>query len=236
MIILNSLALALMTFSLFAQDIQIPAKPIDIDVDFQASYFETKPWVKDFRYVIVINKAKQGLDSQTIKVYEDGNLIIKDRVSTGRDDYETIGQHYSKKNIWAVTPTGYYTPLFLDKNHKSDSFGSKWSWLHGGVKMPYAIFFNEGIALHQAPKGTEGNLGTNASGGCVRISKNIASDIFSRIEETQGAKIPKFNIDGSVVTDASGKYIYSHSGFSALIIVKDKLVKQCTEDLLECIN
>lgn len=198
-------------------------RPKDVNVDFQTSYFVTKPWIKEFHYVVVVNKAITGKDAQSIKVYEFGNLIISGKVSTGRDQFEAAGEHHAKKDSWSVTPTGYFTPNFLDINHKSEAYGGKWSWLVGGVKMPYAIFFNGNIALHQAPKGTESALGENASGGCIRLPFEIASDIFARIQETDGARIPKFNVDGTITMDSKGNYTYLTSAFSALIIVKNKV-------------
>jgi hypothetical protein len=219
-------ALSLSSSATYAQDmagaILSPVRPQDIDVDFQASYFESKPWIKEFHYVVVVNKAIKGNDSQTIKIYEYGKLISSGHVSTGRDKFERAGEHYSKHDAWTVTPTGYYTPTFLDKDHKSDAYGGKWSWLRGGVKMPFAIFFNGGIALHQAPKGTESALGKNVSGGCIRLTGDLASDIFTRIQETQGAVIPKFKVDGTVEIDAKGNYAYAIANFSGLIIVKNK--------------
>lgn len=198
-------------------------RPIDIDVDFQPSYFESRPWIKEFHYVIVINKANTGKDSETIKVYEFGKLIISGPVSTGRDEFEAAGEHHSKRDSWSVTPTGYYTPSFLDKNHKSKAYGGKFSWIIGGVKMPYAIFFNGDIALHQAPRGTESALGKKASGGCIRLTADIASEIFARVAETQGSKIPQFKVDGTIDLDSKGNYAYKSVAFSALIIVKNKI-------------
>ncbi|MBC7537253.1 MAG: L,D-transpeptidase [Bacteriovorax sp.] len=228
-LLISIIVLSFSSFSLFANDMAgatvSATRPLDLDVDFQTSYFESKPWVKEFHYVVVVNKANSGKDAQTIKVYEYGNLIITGSVSTGRDEFEAAGVHNSKRDSWSVTPTGYYTPSFLDKNHKSGAYAGKWSWLVGGVKMPFAIFFNGDIALHQAPKGTESALGTKASGGCVRLPGEIASEIFARIEETQGSRIPKFRVDGTVEVDLKGHYAYSDAKFSALIIVKNKVLE-----------
>ena len=200
-----------------------PARPVDIDVDFKMSYFDTKPWIKEFQYIVIVNKAISGNDAQTIKVYQYGQLILASRVSTGRDQYEAKGEHNAKKDSWSVTPTGYYTPSFLDINHKSTAYGGRWSWLKGGTKMPFAIFFNGDIALHQAPKGTESALGKNVSGGCIRLPGDIASDIFTRVQETGGARIPLFKVDGTIIEDSKGNYNYRTDGFSALIIVKNKV-------------
>lgn len=200
-------------------------RPIDVDVTFTEQTFETQPWTKEFRYVVVVNKAETGKEAQTIKVYEYGQLIRQEKVSTGRDKFEKKGENHAKNDSWTVTPTGYYTPTFLSKDHRSSAYGGAFSWLVGGTKMPFAIFFNGGIALHEAPKGTEGKLGKKASGGCVRLPSSLASDLFSRIQETQGAKNPRFNVDGTPVLDANGEQIYStKSAFSALIIVQNKVL------------
>lgn len=200
-------------------------RPVDVEVTFNESTFESQPWTKEFRYVIVVNKATTGSEAQTIKVFEYGQLIRKEKVSTGRDGFERKGEHHSKNDSWTVTPTGYYTPNFLSINHRSSAYGGPFSWLTGGTKMPFAIFFNGGIALHQAPAGTESQLGKKASGGCIRLPGDLASDIFARIQETQGAKNPRFNVDGTAMLDKEGHQLYStKSGFSALIIVQKKVI------------
>lgn len=215
--------------SLFALDFEgatfSQTRPVDVEVAFNESDFVSQAWINEFRYVVVVNKADAGKEAQSIKVYEYGKLIISDKVSTGRNEFERKGEHGSKYDSWTVTPTGYYTPNFLSKDHRSSAYGGKWSRIFGGVKMPFAIFFNGGIALHQAPKGTEGMLGKKASGGCVRLPGDLASDLFTRIQETQGAKNPLFNVNGTPVLDAVGNLNYSSkSGFSALIIVQNVIV------------
>lgn len=204
----------------FESGIESLERPVDVAVDFNESYFETKPWINEFHYVIVVNKANSGSEAQSINVYEFGQKIITGKVSTGRDQFEKKGEHNSKHDSWTVTPTGYYTPTYLDKDHRSSAYGGIFSRVLGGVRMPYAVFFNEGIALHQAPKGTEGQLGHKASGGCIRLPQDIAEDIFNRINAVSNAKIPDFKVDGSIVTDSNGNYNYRQkTGFSALIIV-----------------
>jgi lipoprotein-anchoring transpeptidase ErfK/SrfK len=213
----------------FSQDMEGAStsltRPTDVDVSFNQSTFESQPWTKEFHYVIVVNKANTGSEAQTIKVFEYGQLIRTEKVSTGRDQFEKKGEHHSKADSWTVTPTGYYVPSYLDIDHRSSAYGGRWSWIKGGVKMPFAIFFNGGIALHEAPKGTEGDLGKKASGGCVRLPAMLASDLFHRVEETEGAKNPRFNVDGTAMLDKDGHQMYStKSGFSALIIVQNKVI------------
>lgn len=201
-------------------------RPVDVPAKFEESYFQTKPWVNEFHYVIVVNKADEGKEAQSIKIYEHGTLIRTEKVSTGRDEFEAKGEHHSKRDSWSVTPTGYYTPTFLDKDHRSSAYGGIFSKITGGVKMPFAIFFNGDIALHQAPKGTEDALGTKASGGCVRLPESLASDLFTRVEETQGAKNPRFTVEGAPMLDKDGHQMYAtQTGFSALIIVLKKVTE-----------
>ncbi|MBC7425868.1 MAG: L,D-transpeptidase [Bacteroidia bacterium] len=217
-------AFVLTSSGAFAQDegaSTSTSRPVDIAVNFTADSLQL-PWIKEFRYVVVVNKAVSGSEKQSIRVYEYGQLIRNDKVSTGRDAFEKKGEHHSKHDSWSVTPTGFYTPDYLDIDHKSSSYGGRFSWLVGGVKMPYAIFFNGGIALHQAPKGTEGQLGSSASGGCIRLPGALASDLFARVNETDGAQIPKFTIDGNPKLDAEGHQLY-RKGFSALIIVQSQV-------------
>lgn len=202
-----------------------PERPVDVEANFKESYFETQPWINEFRYVVVVNKAVDGREAQTIKVYEYGELIRKEFVSTGRDAFERKGEHHSKKDSWSVTPTGYYTPEWLDKDHRSSSYGGIFSSIFGGAKMPYSIFFNGPIALHEAPKGAEGALGSKASGGCVRLPQSLAGDLFERIKETSGARIPRFTVEGAPVLDSTGHLQFrKQPGFSALIIVIKKVL------------
>ena len=211
----------------FSQDegIVSGSRPVDVDVSFDQSTFETQAWTKEFRYVIVINKAISGKEAQTVKLYEYGQLINTQKVSTGRDAFEKKGEHHSKRDSWTVTPTGYYTPTFINKLHKSTAYGGKWSWLTGGTKMPFAIFFNGGIALHERPNGTQGALGTKASGGCVRLPEGFAEDLFLRVQETFGAKNPRFTVLGTAMLDEAGNQMYgTRDAYSTLVVVQNKVL------------
>jgi lipoprotein-anchoring transpeptidase ErfK/SrfK len=93
----------------------------------------------------------------------------------------------AEKYVWDVstgasgfeTPTGKFTPTWLSKNHKSKQYDD--------APMPYAVFFNEGIAVH----GTQAvnMLGKPASHGCVRLAVENAETFFDLVE-TYG----KFNV------------------------------------------
>ena len=221
-------AFAVSASTAFSQDSGIvsDSRPVDVDVTFSENTFESQPWTKEFRYVIVVNKANTGKEAQTVKVYEYGQLISTQKVSTGRDAFEKKGQNHSKRDSWTVTPTGYYTPTFLSRLHKSSAYGGKFSWLTGGTRMPFAIFFNGGIALHERPNGTEGKLGTKASGGCIRLPKGFAEELFQRVQETAGARNPRFNVDGTAKLDEAGKQMYAtKDGYSTLVVVQNKVIE-----------
>jgi len=68
-------------------------------------------------------------------------------------------------------------------------------------------------------------LGSKASGGCIRLPETLAEDLFNRIKETSGARIPKFTVDGKGIVDSTGHLLYRNEpGFSALIIVIKKVL------------
>lgn len=201
---------------------------------FSEADFNTKPWMRDFRYVIVVNKSERGELAQTMRVYESGLLIHQSKISTGREGFEL--RRKSKectgappKSYWSQTPTGFYTPKYLSKDHKSSSWDSD---------MPFAIFFDidNGLALHQVHPHYEKLLGNRASGGCVRQDKDSAEELFKRVAETEGAMVPMVNVDGTPVLDENGQVKYSNSQsivsgktgetlkfntFSALIIIEN---------------
>ena len=73
--------------------------------------------------------------------------------------------------------------------------------------MPYSVFFEPGIATHQAPAGTEGKLGSRASGGCVRMHPNAAPIIFKTVQNTPPGLVPLVTITGELKKTAAGDVI-----------------------------
>jgi lipoprotein-anchoring transpeptidase ErfK/SrfK len=63
------------------------------------------------------------------------------------------------------TPPGTFRVSFHSRNHVSSIYGSR---------MPYAVFFNGGIAFHQ------GDLGSR-SHGCIRLSRSSARTFFESL-------------------------------------------------------
>jgi len=186
---------------------------------FNETDFQAYPWLKEFKVIIVVNKANEGSDRQTLRMYVDQQLKQLTKVSTGRETYEAgckAGQdpkkdHCSKRAYWSTTPTGYFDVDKLDEKY----FSNLWqTW------MPYSVFFESGIATHQAPAGTEGKLGQRASGGCVRMHPNYAPVIFKAVSAAGMGLIPKINRDGTVAKTSKGDII-REQGYKTLVIVQN---------------
>jgi lipoprotein-anchoring transpeptidase ErfK/SrfK len=210
----------------FAQNIDHDEDPNAAPVDFAArpfveSDFSTQPWLKEFTNVIVINKANSGKDKQTLRVYVNGKLNQITRISSGRETFEkgcAKGQdskkdHCSNRAYWSQTPAGYFDIDELVENY----FSNLWqTW------MPYAVFFDSGIATHQAPGGTEGNLGSRASGGCVRMHPSMAPVLFAMVKNAGKGLVPKFGRNGAVLKTAQGDVI-RWQGYKSLVIVHNTI-------------
>lgn len=196
--------------------------------EFQESDLITKDWYAGFKYIFVINKAAQGRTAQTIRVYDNGQLKYIEKISTGRETFEmkrrTTVNHGPDNSYWSITPTGYYTPMWLSKDHRSNSWRTD---------MPFAMFFDikNGLALHEVPPKALGALGNRASGGCIRQPPYLAQTLFNLVEATQGTPIPQFDINGQVARNENGEIVYTtrhqlatgqtFPTYSVLIIIQD---------------
>lgn len=217
---LNAVAQDLSSSVIFAQEntlsIEELGEPSNVDVEkFDANVFDTKSWLNQFPLVIVINKANSGRTKQSLRMFKNGELIFTTKVSTGREQWEkkkrAFWKHGPKNSYFSSTNTGYFRVQWQDPMHKSKLWGTY---------MPYASFFDGGIAIHQAPKGTEGALGSRASGGCVRASGQAAAYIFAQIQQVGRGLSPSFNRDGSVVRNQDGT-VRMFNGFKTVVIVEN---------------
>lgn len=141
-------------------------------------------------------------ESQTIRIYQRGQLIRKTKVSTGRGSFQLRGRkHYCEKpyeSYHTYTEPGYYNFEVLARDYKSKSYDAN---------MPNAMFYNRqrGLALHAALPAKIPNLGTRDSGGCTRLDPNTAVDLFDRILATQGSSVPRLDVYGNPQYDANGQ-------------------------------
>jgi hypothetical protein len=179
-----------------------------------------------FDVFVYVSKARDGAWAQRLFLFkknQDGALTFDEKitVSTGRERSE---QYFTS------TPTGLFQ---LDPNRfMRMAYSNKWN----GAPMPHAMFFNvdyrnqkSGIALHAA-HGARGlaELGTRASGGCVRLPPEKAESLFNRFKTERGL-VPVFAFDeargstsneGRILQDASGKP-YVVNGVRVLVLIEN---------------
>ncbi len=125
------------------------------------------------RLHIKVDKSLQGTSAtaQTMEIYLDGVLISNILVSTGRQKTELAK---SGRTYFSSTPTGTFKIYRRSKDH----FSYTWK-----APMPFAQFFTGGIAIHATSKDHYAELGTRASGGCVRVTYEHAEMIWNLVEE-----------------------------------------------------
>jgi hypothetical protein len=176
--------------------------------------------VSQFDVVIWVNKATSGTSKQRLEIWTRGQKSLTTKVSTGREKWEKsrawIWGKGPRNSYFSSTNVGYFTPHHLSPMHTSKLWGTK---------MPWSIFFDEGIAIHQAPPDAEYALGSRASGGCVRVSGSVAAEIYNLVLGTQNSWIPEFTRDGNFVLDSITGQPRRKRGYSTLIIVEDRVTQ-----------
>ncbi|MEK7355780.1 MAG: L,D-transpeptidase, partial [Bdellovibrionota bacterium] len=74
------LGLSVVTAALFVSPVFGVDRPVEYPVSFQESDFETKPWMKEFEWVIVVNRANEGLDRQSVRIYHGQKLVTYEEI------------------------------------------------------------------------------------------------------------------------------------------------------------
>ncbi len=166
-------------------------------------------WLKEYELVLVINKARTGPTAQRLIAYVNGVRYGVFVVSTGRETPETAK---TGKSYFSSTPTGWYSPTRLVENH----FSTLWQ-----ARMDYAVFFNGGIATHAALPPYFKQLGTRASGGCIRLFPEQAKWIFNQIKSSGKGLVPQFSRTGAPLVDKNGN-LKQAIGWKTLIIVTNR--------------
>ncbi|UYL08887.1 L,D-transpeptidase [Bdellovibrio sp. SKB1291214] len=164
---------------------------------------------REYPIVLKINKAAKGRGAQQMQVIENGKLIATWPVSTGREQHEK-----AKSGRWyqTTTPTGTFSPYRLVRDHYSNTWKAQ---------MEFAVFFIGGIAVHATTPDHYSELGQRASGGCVRIHRDNAKLLWSKINSYPEKLVPLFNKKGRVSRDKNGNPIRA-IGWGTLIIVENK--------------
>jgi lipoprotein-anchoring transpeptidase ErfK/SrfK len=174
--------------------------------------------IRSHRQVIVINKAAKGPDAQTLRVYLNGQLrTLKDevtkvvngkqiteivdkevvKISTGRERQETAK---SGRVYVSTTPKGFFRPQRLYTMYYSNTWKAD---------MPNAIFMCSnfatecGIAIHATGVSAYPDLGTRASGGCVRTKLGVSEQLRELVMDTgRGSRPGQF----STVTESYRRF------------------------------
>lgn len=180
------------------------------------------PYFDEFIYV---SKAGSGAWAQHLYMFHksaDGELVYEQGfpVSTGREQQE---------KYFTSTPAGLFEldPDRFDRVH----FSHRWH----GAAMPWAMFLDytihghaTGIAMHSA-EGHGYELGHRASGGCIRLPREKAEELFKRFQAEERGLVPVFAFDearattytdGSMVRDEAGN-IELQDGYKVLLIIED---------------
>ena len=165
-------------------------------------------WLKHYPLVLVINTSQKGPQAQRMTVYRNGRKSGVYVISSGREKWEKAK---SGKRYFSRTPVGWFTPTRLVKNH----YSSTWQ-----APMDYSMFFIGGIATHAAVKASEKELGKRASGGCVRLLRAQARDLFVTTQANGMARVPRFDRSGRpVYKKKSKKEISYQKQYRTLIYV-----------------
>lgn len=182
---------------------------------------ELYPYFDVFLYV---SKAGSGSLAQHLYMFHKdggGNLVFEQSfpVSTGRERHE---------RYFTSTPIGLFEldPDRFEVSHYSHTWHAQ---------MPYAMFLNAtihgrqtGVALHSAGVHAA-ELGSRASGGCVRLPPDKAAELFNRFQATERGYVPVFAYDaaarrtsenGRLVHDVYGKPLLV-PGYRVLVLIED---------------
>lgn len=144
--------------------------------------------------VIIINKSEKGATAQRMSVYKNGELLHRYKVSTGREKLEVAK---SGREYRTTTPQGYFRPTYMERDH----FSETWE-----AHMEYSTFFIGGVAIHATTPDHYSQLGTRASGGCVRLKYDHAKKIYELIRSTTVRDVTVLNRDGTVTEATDNNY------------------------------
>lgn len=163
---------------------------------------------KSFPLILVINKKIAGPGAQRISVYENGVKTQEWKVSTGREQWERAK---SGRRYFSVTPLGWYYPKTIKREHWS------YTW---NAKMEFSVFFNGGVAVHATTPDHYKELGSRASGGCVRLEYKNAEYVYKRILAEGRGLVPSVRRDGSVQRDRLGNTQYTTDWKTLIAVVE----------------
>ncbi len=187
---------------------------------------EIEPYFDLYLYV---SKAAEGSVAQRMFLYErgfDGRLSLTDTwlVSTGREKREKTP---SGRTTFTDTPEGLFK---LDPKR----FHRNWRSRTWNADMPWTMFFDfverggpSGLAIHAAGRSKIKQLGSRASGGCIRLAPDHAKALFRLIQNKYAGIVPVFAMSGdstsTVGRPARDRYgaMLLTSGYRVLLQIED---------------
>lgn len=206
---------------------QYPALPDEVQLAqvrmFEAVPAEIEPYFDLFLYV---SKAREGALAQRMYVFERGfdrmvYPIAQWLVSTGRE---------RREKYFTTTPVGLYK---FDRDRLFEYWWSR-RWQ---AAMPYTMFLDfvvgqgkAGIAVHGTTPNHFAELGTRASGGCIRLHPEHAQALLRLMKGGAfDGMVPVFAWDNiGNRTDRKGAVVYDKSG--AILLQKGLKVLLYVED------
>lgn len=111
------------------------------------------------------------LSTQTMTVSDQSGERYRWPISSARAGY--------------VTPVGTFTATWTSRMH----YSRQYDW----APMPYAVFFNEGVAVHAT--NAVGSLGRPASHGCVRLALRNARTFYDLVSQ-HGLALTQITVRG----------------------------------------
>lgn len=120
---------------------------------------ETRCYQKQCSIFIDVSRKQQKLN-----LYKDGDLVLSTDTSTGRAGFETPN--------FDTNPNGRIYKTYSSRKYP------------GYNNMPFAIFIQDGFAIHGSPGAERQQIGRPASHGCVRVRTEEAEKINNIIMAT----------------------------------------------------
>ncbi|HEY1630172.1 MAG TPA: L,D-transpeptidase [Rhizomicrobium sp.] len=176
-----------------------------------------------FDVVLYVSKAGEGPWAQHMFVFhraDDGSLVYEQNfpVSTGRERHE---------KYFTSTPTGLFEldPARFEPMHYSHRWhGAPMAW---AMFLDYTLHNHEvGIALHSAGPHIA-DLGHRASGGCVRLPPEKASELYHRFQASERGMVPVWAFNGGTTSNMgemargpSGQPLLQE-GYKVLLVIED---------------
>jgi lipoprotein-anchoring transpeptidase ErfK/SrfK len=77
---LSAVALPFLTAALVVSPVFAVDRPVEYPVTFEETDFEAKPWLKEIEWVIVVNRANEGADKQSVRIYHDQKLVTYEEI------------------------------------------------------------------------------------------------------------------------------------------------------------